>query len=478
MTFLVVLYFIIVLVVSIRIVWSTTTPSKGLAYLLLVITFPIIGILFYLSVGLNYRKSKLYKKKIKFNINAYPRLIENVENYTDQVLKRNQEKLGNFYSLANLLCERNILSDDNKAMLITNGEEKFPHVLESLRNAKNHIHIEYYIYEDDDIGREIANILIAKVKEGVKVRFIYDDFGAKNIRKKLVKDLRQAGVEAYPFYKINFIQFANRLNYRNHRKIIVVDGVVGYLGGINVSDKYINTPQSKLFWRDTHTRIEGLAVANLQFIFLTDWNFCANQDLEFSSVFFPFVDQNLVAGNQLVQIISSGPDSDYPSIMYSYIQSILLAKECVRITTPYFIPDKSFLDAIKIAALSGLEVRLLIPGVSDSWIVNMTSQSYYEELLIAGVKIHKYQKGFVHAKTMVCDHFLSSIGTTNLDNRSFDLNFEINALVYDVEFAKMLTDKFNEDLTHAEEILLDQWKTRPVYIKIIEKTFQLFSSLM
>ncbi len=290
--------------------------------------------------------------------------------------------------------------------------------------------------------------------------------------------MREAGIEAVPFYKINFVRLANRLNYRNHRKIIVIDGMVGYIGGINVSDRYINSTKSKLFWRDTHLKIVGSAVLNLQFTFLTDWNFCAKENIRFSNDYFPVNNMTIEYGNQFVQIVASGPDSDYPRIMYSLIQTILLAKKELLITTPYFIPTSSFLNAIKIAALSGVDVKLLIPGVSDSIIVNTTSQSFYQELLEAGVKIYKYNKGFIHAKTLVCDGVVSSIGSANLDIRSFDLNFEVNAVIYDTKIASQLVHQFAVDLESSEEITLERWSKRPLYIKLFEKVLHLFSALM
>ncbi len=476
--YLIILYVLVLLVVCVRIIYNTNTPSKGLAYLLLVVMFPVGGIIIYLSVGLNYRKSKLYRRKIDIDLKVFLEIEEKRSIYSQEVLARNKAKLGEFYPLVHLLSKKSVLSDNNQVQLLTNGEEKFPEILKSLQAAKHHIHIEYYIYENDTIGKQLAEILIAKAKEGVKVRFIYDDFGSKGIRSNIAKQLREAGIEAVPFYKINFVRLANRLNYRNHRKIIVIDGMVGYIGGINVSDRYINPTKNKLFWRDTHLKIVGSAVLNLQFTFLTDWNFCAKENIRFSNDYFPVNNMTKEYGNQFVQIVASGPDSDYPRIMYSLMQTILLAKKELLITTPYFIPTSSFLNAIKIAALSGVDVKLLIPGVSDSIIVNTTSQSFYQELLEAGVKIYKYNKGFIHAKTLVCDGVVSSIGSANLDIRSFDLNFEVNAVIYDTKIASQLVHQFAVDLESSEEITLERWSKRPLYIKLIEKVLHLFSALM
>lgn len=477
-TYILIAHIIIVLLISLNIIFYTETPSKALGYLILVISFPIGGIIIYFSVGLNYRKKELYQKKLEIDELESPKLEQKVFYSSKEALSRNKETIGNFHHLSNFSKLKNLTSDNNCVTLLSNGEKKFPDVIESLKKAKHHIHIEYYIYENDEIGNTLAQILMDKAKEGVEVRFIYDDFGGRNIRKNIVKELIEAGVEAYPFYKINLIMLANRLNYRNHRKIIIIDGVVGYVGGINVSDKYINQSEDQLFWRDTHLKIKGTSVINLQFIFLTDWNFCANQKIPISDDYFPVEGFRTHYGNQLVQIVSSGPDSKYPNIKYTLIQAILAAKSEVFITTPYFIPDRSFLDAIYIAALSGVTVKLLLPWSSDSFVVNTTTQSYFKDLLKAGVEIYAYKKGFIHAKTMVCDQKISIVGTANLDNRSFDLNFEINAIVYDPKIAKELTEVFENDLKFSKQITLKEWTERAFYKKLLEKVFKLFSSLM
>lgn len=458
---------------------NSETPSKALGYLLLVISFPVGGVLIYMSVGLNYRKKELYRKKLKIDEKEYPTLEEDATALSLKTLSKNKDKIDNFYQLASFSKDKSLTSSNNNVTVMVNGEAKFPDVFENLRSAKHHIHIEYYIYENDTIGNELAQILIEKAKEGVEVRFIYDDFGSSGIRKNIAHQLREAGVEAYPFYKIKLIMLANRMNYRNHRKIIVVDGTIGYIGGINVSDKYINKDkEDKLYWRDTHLKIVGSSVFNLQTIFLADWNFCANQKIRYSSNYFPEKSETEHYGNHLVQIVSSGPDSKYPKIKYTLIQAILSAEKEICITTPYFIPDKSFLEAINIAALSGIEVKLLVPTRSDSFIVNTTSQSNFQELLDVGVKIYSYDKGFIHAKTMVCDQKVAIIGTANFDNRSFDLNFEINAIVYDEQIATEISNLFEKDISFSTQILAEEWSKRPLFRKLMEKVLHLFSSLM
>lgn len=252
--------------------------------------------------------------------------------------------------------------------------------------------------------------------------------------------MRDAGIAVYPFHKVHFYLLANRLNYRNHRKIVVIDGCTAFVGGINVSDKYINTGRNPLYWRDMHIRLDGPSVYYLQYLFITDWNFCCQKKFEPGGPYFPPIKKT--AQNSYVQLSASGPDSVQPSVLYTILQAIYLAKEEILITTPYFIPGESITDALRIAALSGLRVKLLVPGIGDSKIVNAASRSYYSSLLDAGVEIYLYQKGFVHAKTMVTDSKLFIVGTANMDYRSFELNFEVNAVVYDFALAKKCASCF------------------------------------
>ena len=326
------------------------------------------------------------------------------------------------------------------------------------------------------MGTQIENILVAKAKEGVQVRFIYDDFGSPAINKRMERRLKDAGVEVFPFQKILFYLLANRLNYRNHRKIIVIDGQTAFTGGINVSNKYINDKHSLLYWRDTHLRIDGPGVFYLQYLFFTDWNFCCDKKVKPSVEH--FAADKMYPENTLVQVVASGPDADQPAVLFSILQAINLAKKEILITTPYFIPGDTILDALKIAALAGISVKLLVPGVSDSKLVNAASRSYYGELLAAGVEVYLYEKGFVHAKTMVTDSSLSIIGTANMDMRSFELNFEVNVIVYDEKISRKLRSTFFDDLKDAKRVDAKKWNSRPAYKQLPEKLARLFSPVM
>lgn len=477
-----IVYVIVVILVCLRIIYDTRSTTKTVAYMLLVIFIPIAGIFIYFSFGINYRKRKIYNKKLIRDNVLEQKVHDEIFQYSMHNLGKNNPAIADNRELARLLLKDNMspLTANNAVKVLVNGEQKFPEVLKALEQAKHHIHIEYYIYEDDEIGRTIEELLIKKAKEGVTVRFIYDDFGSRTIRKKMVRRMREGGVKAFVFHKIIFIALANRLNYRNHRKIIVVDGETGFVGGINVSSRYINDANdpNKLFWRDTHLRIDGLGVHYLQYLFLADWNFCANEHVEPDHLFFPKLHIMTPKGNKLVQMAASGPDSDRPTILFSLLQAIYLAQEEILITTPYFIPGESILEALIVSALSGLKVKLLVPGVSDSVFVNTAARSYYGDLLKAGVEIYRYQKGFVHAKTVVTDSKVAIVGTANMDYRSFDLNFEVNAIVYDEAVATELRSIFYEDLKGAEKIDPIAWDARPWYYEIVEKTARLVAPML
>ncbi|MEO6136687.1 MAG: cardiolipin synthase [Ginsengibacter sp.] len=477
-----IIYIVVLILVCLRIVYDTRNYSKTLAYLLFAIFVPVIGILFYFSFGINYRKRKMYSKKLITDDKLATKIRSELLQYFNNTLVEHKEEVSQNKELALMLFNdiNSPLTSNNSVKLLVNGENKFPEVLEVLRSAKHHIHIEYYIYEDDEIGRSIEEILIEKVKEGVIVRFIYDDFGSRSVRKRMTKHLNAGGVQAVPFSKVTFIYFANRLNYRNHRKIIVVDGSTAFVGGINVSDKYINSEKNnkQIYWRDTHLRIDGPGTFYLQYLFLSDWNFCANETLEPDRILFPFFNDKETREKKVIQIAASGPDSDRPTIMLSMFQAINLASKEILITTPYFIPGDSLIDALVTASLSGVSVKLLVPGISDSHLVNFAARSYYNTLLKAGVEIYLYTKGFVHAKTIATDRCVAIVGTANMDQRSFELNFEVNAIVYDREIAGQLSDIFYEDIKGAEKIDGQKWNDRPWHIHLLEQTARMISPML
>lgn len=463
--------------VAVRIILETQNSVKTAAYLMLLLFLPILGMIIYFTFGVNYRKRKLYKNKL-FENKSLSASMQERQDETITLKKQYADEIGNQEDIVDLLSHDlySPLSANNEVELLLNGEAKFPKVLEKLALARHFIHMEYYIYEDDVIGNQVKDMLIRKAGEGVHVRLIYDDFGSHSLKSKIIPELKAAGVEAFPFFEIKFYLLANRYNYRDHRKIIVIDGHTGFIGGINISDRYINSPTNDLYWRDTHLMIKGQAVYTLQFLFLSNWNFCSGHTLQLQREFFP--GELATQKKHLVQVAASGPDSDRPSIMLSFFTAIAMAKKELYIASPYFIPSESILDALKKAALGGVDVKIIVPGKSDSAFVNLASRAYYGELLRAGVRIFLYQKGFIHAKSIVADHNLSIVGTANMDFRSFDLNFEAVAIVYGQTMNKQLKESFLKDLHDSEEILPDDWLNRSKWIQLLEATAKLVSPIL
>lgn len=477
-----ILYLLFTLGVCIRIIWDTRSVSKTLAYLLLVIFLPIFGPIFYFSFGINYRKRKMYSKKLHADDSM-------AKEYRQKIIDQNKalDQSDNDSIIANLPLIKlltnpksgnyNPVLSQNAVEILVNGETFFPLLLEKLEKATKHIHIEFYIFENDHIGNQVKEILIRKAQAGVKVRFIYDDFGSQGIRRSFRKELQAGGVEVYPFNKIILIAFANRINYRNHRKIVVIDGETSFVGGINISDKYRNDGTNKLYWRDTQIMMIGYGTHLLQRVFLSDWNFCSGDNLSINSEYFPILPEHTDRTSQ-VQIAASGPDSESPTILYAILQAISLAQKEVFLTTPYYIPDETLQQTLILTALRGVDVRLLVPKNGDSFVVNTASQAYFEDLLKAGVKIHQYTKGFVHAKTIVTDRKLLFVGTANLDLRSFDLNFEVSALVYDETKASKLAAIFYADLENAEELSYEKWQKRTRLQSFFEQLLRLCSPFL
>jgi len=348
-----------------------------------------------------------------------------------------------------------------------------PPEINSIKNAQHHIHLEYYILEDDKIGRKIIHLLKEKSKAGIKVRVMVDDVGSWSLKKKFFRELRASGIEIYPFMEVRFPRLTSRVNYRNHRKILIVDGKIGFTGGINIADRYVNGINGIGIWRDTHLQITGDAVAAMQVIFAADWFFVSKVNLNGKEYFPPLTESD---GTPL-QIVASGPDSDWESIQQAFFSAISNASDYVYITTPYLMPPLTILSALKTSALSGVDVRLLIPGISDAVIPKWCSYSYIEQLLEAGVKLYSYHGGFIHCKTLIVDDIISSVGTTNFDFRSLETNFEINAFMYEKKFARTMVKLYMADLRNSREIKLTEWEKRPWHFKLRESLAHIVSPM-
>ncbi|MFO7843901.1 MAG: cardiolipin synthase [Bacteroidales bacterium] len=477
------LFLIIVIasiIVSIVILLENRNPIRASALILLLLALPGVGLLIYFFLGRDYRKKKMFEAKKDSDRSFIRKLKKQIKIHSEELISKHQKELDNKALLAKMLLNDNYfgLTEHNQLKLLINGEQKFPHLFSALENAKEHIHIEYFIIENGILFEQLKSILLKKREEGVAIRIIYDDFGSRHLKNKSINALKEAGIEVYPFYKTYFPYMANRINYRNHRKIVVIDGKIGFLGGLNLSDKYHNniTRKKTMYWRDTHMEIKGPSVRYLQYIFLLDWQFSSGQTLIYNTEYFPQVDKK--SPGKLVQIISGGPDLLRETVMTAYFKAIVDAEKECFITTPYFIPNQGIITAIKQAALSGVDIRLLVPKASDSWLLNSASNTYYYDLLASGVKIYRYKKGFVHAKSLLIDQNLSIIGSANMDYRSFDYNFEVNAIIYDHEFNTEIRNQFLKDLEESEQITLEEWENRPLRVRLKESIVRLFSPVL
>ncbi len=468
-------YYVLVFLAVIKLLLENKNPLKTHSYLLAMVLIPVVGLLIYILFGQDYRRHKMFSRKAavdQVRIDEYTQEQLDLASQHELIEDRQVKEKANIIRLL-LSNNRSFLTQNNRVSLLINGENKFAELKKCLQNARDHIHIEYYIFDNDAIGNEIAQLLAAKAREGVEVRFIYDDVGTSHLSKSFKSLFDQAGVEYHPFMPV-YIPRLSRANFRDHRKIVVIDGKVGFVGGINVADRYINRG-NKLTWRDTHLKIAGEAVYSLQIIFMLNWYFVSNRGVLFSGEFFPRQD---VSGHQCLQIAASGPDSDWASIMQAFFMAISTAKSQVLITTPYFIPNEPILTALCTAALGGVDVQIIFPYNGDNKIVQAASMSYMKEVLEAGVKVHLYTGGFNHAKTMVVDGILSSVGTANMDFRSFDQNFEVNAFIYDKEIARQLIAQFEQDKAQCVPLYLSRWQQRPIRRRLAESASRLLAPLL
>jgi cardiolipin synthase len=442
-------------------------PVKTISWVVVLIFLPYVGIFLYVFFGQRYRKQKIISKKSI-------RSIENNPAYLYEELDPKQYPT-ECLELIKLLRNNNShpVFSGNAVRLYTSGRKHFDALFEDIRNARKHIHVEYYIIEKCKIGYELQSLLIQKAKEGVEVRVIYDDIGSWRTPNKFFREMTDAGVQVHPFLKVLMPYLSPKANYRNHRKIVVIDGEIGYTGGFNFGDRYIDGGKHFAFWRDSQIRIQGEAVYGLQTAFLIDW-FFVNRSLLTSKYYFPNMGN---FGKSLIQTATSSPDTDWEGIMQGLFCILTRAKHYVYMQTPYFLPNEGLLTAIQTAALGGVDVRMMIPENSDTPIIMRGTHSYLAEIMEAGVKVYFYQKGFLHAKTMVSDDIVSTVGSTNLDYRSFELNFELNSFIYDKDFAVQMRDVFLNDQKDCRLIDLKEWMKRPHLVRWTESICRLFSPL-
>lgn len=456
-------------------------PSSTWAWLLVLLFLPVIGFVVYMIFGKNGKRERMFREKAKYDQEVYYKYLFQDVHSTEKIRKQKDviEKKGKLADTEYLndlvalhLNSGNWMTFNNRVDYFNNGRDKFNALIRDIRAAKKSIHLEYYIWRGDGLGTELVQELTKKAAEGVEVRLLYDGMGNSLLPRHFFDELHAAGGYTAAFLPPLIV----RLNYRNHRKLCIIDGEIGYIGGFNVGDEYLGIVPRYGAWRDTHLRFLGDAVDQMQMRFIKDWNFTAGQGvIRLDEAYFPKREQ---FDGVRTQIVSSGPDTQWKNVRNGYFKMMNEAEDHIYLTTPYFVPDDGIFEALRVAALSGIDVRILIPGNPDHFFVYWASMSYLGELLEAGVRCYQYEKGFIHAKVLCIDGQVASVGTANMDIRSFDLNFEVNAFLYDKPLTEKLEADFLNDLKNGVEITREWYHRRKWWFKVKEAVARLISPML
>lgn len=464
------IYVAVTIPAIIAVLMDNKQPAKTMAWILVLFFMPIIGIILYFFFGQNTRKERLISDRSMDQLTKRS-MLEFAEQENLHIPQNNRP-------LMRLFANQNwaFPFKDNDVEIFTEGYDFFLTLLYEIGQAKHHIHLDTYIIEDDPLGNLVADTLIDKARQGVEIRLIYDDVGCWKVKQRFFERMRDAGIDVHAFMPVKFPAFTSKVNYRNHRKLCVIDGRVGFIGGINIALRYVKGT-CRQGWRDTHLRIEGGAVYAIQRAFLVDWYF-VDRTLLSDRRYYPAVCSS-ISNNCLVQIVTSSPINPWPDIMQGYVRILLQAHDYVFIETPYFLPTEPVLFAMRTAALAGVDVRLMVPKHTDAKLVEWASRSYMMEAIEAGVKVYLYQAGFNHSKLLVSDDSLCTVGSTNVDFRSFENNFEANAFFFDKEMASRVKRIFLED--QSQSILVDDvsyFVKRPFLQRLFESIVRLLSPLL
>lgn len=462
-----ILFLIMIVAVICVIILENRNPLKTISWILVLIFLPVIGVILYLHFGEEHRKKysilkKLYKGLEKDYSPVFK--IESTKCYPQQYNK--------LVSMLQNINDAPVLGGNN-IDFFSDGKEKFRQFFADIDNAKHHVHILYYKIIDDRLGQEFKQLLIKKASQGVAVRVIYDDVGSLRTKKKYFEEMKKGGVEVEPYLEVKIPRIARSINYRNHRKLAVIDGNIGYVGGMNIADCYVEGVEWGC-WRDMQIRIEGNGVKGLQKVFLLDWYF-THKSLQQSPYYFP--ETEIYKDNPL-QIISSGPIDKYNSIERGILQAVNGATKNVYVQTPYFIPSENILNALQTAAISGVDIHVMIPKQSDNSFVDGATYSFVKDLLNYDINVYLYSAGFLHTKCLVIDDSLTIVGSANMDVRSFELSFETNAFIYDENTATKAKDIFMKDAEDSQKVLKHEWKKRSLFRRFFESVMRLFTPLL
>jgi len=476
---LAVTFHIYVILTVIFLLLDNRDTSTTFSWIFIFILFPVLGQILYFLIGRNWRnvdtKERITRQHVTEKLVDILKPLLDLQELNTRQLESSPGSVRKHKLLQLLYNNSNsILTNKNILKVIQTGDEKFRLLHDDLESAKNFIHMEYFIWRADELTEQFKVTLIKKAREGVKVRILYDALGSIFLKKRYIKELKKANVEIYPYYDFRSLFTIHTLNYRNHRKIVVIDGRIGYTGGMNMGKEYVDGGKKFKFWRDTHLRVEGDAVAVLQSIFLTSWLNTTKKDLIVKE---NFILKNDIAEDMPIQMTTSGPDSQWESIQQLYLCLMSTAEKSIYIQSPYFVPDSAVHSMLKTAALSGLDVKIMMTGVPDKLLPFWSAYTFFKDLLKAGVKIFQYQKGFLHAKTISIDGEICSIGTANMDMRSFHLNYELSTLIYDLKITQELENQFQTDLTDCLEITIEHYSRFSELFKLRNSLARLFAPL-
>ncbi|WP_165020493.1 cardiolipin synthase [Dysgonomonas sp. ZJ279] len=462
-----ILYVVTALGTMIVVISENRNPLKTISWVLVLLLLPLVGLIIYYFFGEDSRKQRLISRKMHNELSR--NAIEHQDSYEKIVPPKEHKPLINLLDRVG----EDPLYEGNEVTFYSDGNEKFEALFEEMEKAQNHIHIQYYIFMDDNIGHKVKDLLIRKAAEGVKVRLLYDDVGSWKAKRKFFKEMQSQGVEVQSFLKVAFKLLTSRVNYRNHRKIVVIDGRVGFVGGMNVADRYVDGVSYGV-WRDSHIKIEGKAVVGLQISFLIDW-YSSRRELLSSKDYFPPLENK---GDNLIQLVTSGPVGQFKDIHLGILQAIANAKDSIFMQTPYFVPTDSLMLSIQMAAMRGVDVRLMLPRRSDTTFVQIATMSFLKEMLDAKVSVYFFEAGFLHSKLMVIDNSLTITGSANMDVRSFEHNFEIDAFIYSEETCQMAKDIFYKDMRQSTLLSIEEWESRSRAKKFKESVIRMFSPLL
>lgn len=463
-----IIYCVVVLSCVVVVVSENKNPIRAISWTLALLFLPVIGVIFYLFFGRSLKGKAMVSRKVRRKLLERSRPKQHVFQHS----KLDAEQIKKI-KLAHNLCHAH-LDCNNSVEIFTDGHSKFERLKEDIRNAKEFIFIQYYIYSDDRLGNEITDLLAEKVKQGVRVKVLYDHVGSFSTRNKFFARMRKLGIDSHPFFRVTFRKLANRINWRNHRKIAVIDGKIGYIGGMNIADRYVEKSPDGRIWRDTHLRLEGPVIESMIYSFSVDWNFL-RPDSEVQPITARKYDE---AGDVDMQLVTSGPIDKWNNLVLCFQQAIASARKRIYIQTPYFLPTDALLKALQGAALSGVDVRVMIPEHTDSVLLGYGSRSYIDDCLKAGVKVYLFTPGMLHAKTMVIDDDFVTTGSVNFDFRSFENNFEANLLIYSESVCQKMRDIFFQDLSACRKLTLTSWRARSRWNRFVEALVRLFAPIL